>query len=62
VDSPPAESFHENFLRCIRTRETPVLDGELGYMVQVAVNMSVESYRRNKVVFFDEESGRLRFS
>ncbi len=59
IDSPPSESFHENFLRCIRTREKPVLDGELGYMVQVAVNMSVESYRENKVVFFDPKSGKM---
>ncbi len=59
IDSPPAESFDENFLRCIRTREKPVLDGELGYMVQVAVNMSVESYRQNKVVFFDPKSGKM---
>jgi hypothetical protein len=49
----------ENFLRCIRTREKRVLDGELGYMVQVAVNMFVESYRHNKVVFFDPESGKM---
>ncbi len=59
MDSPAAESFHENFLRCVRTREKPVLDGELGYMVQVAVNMAVESYRRDKVVFFDVEEGRM---
>jgi len=59
IDSPPAESFAENFLRCIRTREKPVLDGELGYMVQVAVDLPVQSYRKNKVMFFDPASGRV---
>ncbi|MCP5118953.1 MAG: Gfo/Idh/MocA family oxidoreductase [bacterium] len=59
IDSPPAEDFDENFLRSIRTREKPVLDGELGYMAQVAVNMSVESYRQNKVMFFDPQSGKM---
>ena len=53
VDSPPSESFHENFLRSIRTREKPVLDGELGYRSQVAVVLGVEAWRRNKVAFFD---------
>jgi hypothetical protein len=59
MDSPPGESFTENFLRCVRTREKPVLDGELGYKVQVAVVMAVESYRQNKVLFFDSESGKI---
>lgn len=59
IESPPSESFAENFLRSIRTREKPVLDGELGYMVQAAVNMAVESYRKNKVVFFDPVQGKM---
>lgn len=53
IDSPPAESFRDNFLRCIRTREKPVLDGRLGYMVQVAVVLANQSFRENKVKFFD---------
>gem|GEM_PF-778693 len=57
IDSPPSESFRENFLRCVRTRETPVLDGKLGYMVQAAVVMANQSYRENKVKFFDPKSG-----
>ena len=59
IESPPSESFAQNFLRSIRTREKPVLDGELGYMAQAAVNMAVESYRNNKVVFFDPVQGKM---
>ena len=53
IDEPPTESFIENFIRCVHTREKPVLDGQLGFMTQVAVSLPVESYRRNRVMFFD---------
>ncbi len=53
IDAPPAESFAENFLRCVRTREKPALDGELGYRAQVAVGLGADAYRYNKVTFFD---------
>lgn len=59
IDAKPAESFMENFLRCVHTRQRPVLDGRLGYMVQVAVVMAVQSYRQNKVMFFDAKTGRV---
>ncbi|MDZ7636887.1 MAG: Gfo/Idh/MocA family oxidoreductase [Bryobacterales bacterium] len=53
------ESFHENFLRCVRARETPAFDGELGLRVQAAVNMGVEAYRKNKVVFLSPSEQRI---
>ena len=53
VDSPPCESFYENFIRCVRERKTPVLDGRLGYMAQVAVALAVRSLREDRVMFFD---------
>lgn len=59
VDSPPSESFHENFLRCVRTREKPVLDGELGYRSQVAVVLAVEAFRKNKVAWFDVKQEKM---
>jgi predicted dehydrogenase len=59
VDAGDGESFHENFLRCIRTREKPAFDGELGLRVQAAVNMGVEAYRKNKVVFFSPKQERI---
>ncbi len=59
VDSGEGESFNENFLRCVRTRETPVFDGELGLRVQAAVNMGVDAYRKNKVVFFSPSQEKI---
>jgi predicted dehydrogenase len=59
IDSPPSESFLSNFLRCVRTREKPIVDGELAYQTHVTIMMAVESYRRNIVAFFDESTGRV---
>jgi hypothetical protein len=53
IEATPSESFTENFLRCIRTREKPVLDGEFGYRVQVAVSLGAMAFRYNRVTFFD---------
>jgi predicted dehydrogenase len=53
IESPPAESFDRNFLRCVRTREKPVLDGELGYRAQVAVELGARAFKENRVTFFD---------
>lgn len=60
IDSPRTESFLVNFLRCVKTREKPVLDGELGYMVQVAVVMANQAYRENKVLFWDAKNEKVR--
>lgn len=59
IEAPPAESFAENFLRCVRTREASVLDGELGYRAQVAVGLAADAYRYNKVAFFDPKLERV---
>jgi predicted dehydrogenase len=59
IDSPTCENFTENFLRCIHTREKPVLDGRLGYMAQVAVSLAVQSYRKNRIMFFDPDSEKV---
>ena len=45
----------ENFLKCVRTRETPVLDALTGYKALVAIQMSVQSYREGRVLYFDEQ-------
>ena len=60
IDSPPSEGFTENFLRCMYTREKPVLDGRLGYMVQVAVSLANQSYRENRVMLFDPASETIK--
>lgn len=53
IESPPSESFDRNFLRCVRTREKPVLDGDLGYRAQVAVELGARAFKENRVAFFD---------
>ena len=37
----------------LHTREKPTVDGQLGFMSQVAVGLAVESFRQNRVMFFD---------
>ena len=53
------ESHMENFLRCVKTRETPVLDALTGYKALTAIAMSVQSYREGRVLYFDEEKQKV---
>jgi predicted dehydrogenase len=55
LECQPRESHMENFLRCVQTRETPVLDALTGYKALVAIQMSVQSYREGRVLYFDEQ-------
>ncbi|HQQ01253.1 MAG TPA: Gfo/Idh/MocA family oxidoreductase [bacterium] len=48
-----------NWLRCIRTREKPVLHSELGYKAMAAIGMSVQSFREGKVLYFDAEKQKV---
>ena len=59
IEAPPSESFDLNFLRCIRTREKSVLDGELGYRAQVAVELGAQAFRQNRVTFFDPKLEKM---
>ena len=58
-EAPSSEGSAENFLRCIRTQEKPVLDGELGYRAQVAVSLGAMAFRCNRVTFFDPVQGKV---
>ncbi len=49
-----------DFLRCIRTRETPRADLELGYQVQVPLIMAMRSYVEGKVAYFDAAREEIR--
>jgi hypothetical protein len=53
------ESHMENFIRCVRTRETPVLDAVTGYKALVTIAMSVQSYREGRVLYFDEQKQKV---
>jgi predicted dehydrogenase len=59
IEATPSESSAENFLRCIRTQEKPVLDGELSYRAQVAVSLGAMAFRCNRVTFFDPVQERV---
>jgi hypothetical protein len=59
IEAPSSEGSAENFLRCIRTQEKLVLDGELGYRAQVAVSLGAMAFRCNRVTFFDPVRGKV---
>ncbi|MCW5981116.1 MAG: Gfo/Idh/MocA family oxidoreductase [Bryobacteraceae bacterium] len=48
-----------NFLDCVRSRSKPNLDVETGAKAQVAISMSVQSYREGRVLYFDESKWRV---
>lgn len=43
-----------NFISCMRSREKPHLDVETAAHAQILINLAVESYRENKVKYWDE--------
>jgi predicted dehydrogenase len=47
-----------NFLHCMRTREKPHLDVETAAHAQVLISLAVESYRDNKVKYWDAAKWR----
>jgi predicted dehydrogenase len=55
VESPaPMNRLHtDNYLDCMRSRQQPALNPELGYKIMVAIRLGVDSYREGKVKFFD---------
>ncbi len=55
IPKQPRPTHMDNFLHCIRTRETPVEDAFAGYQITVAVELGVQSYYQNKTMHFDPE-------
>ncbi len=55
----PREDHMQNFLRCVRTREKPVLDALTAYKAMVTIGMSVQSYREGRVLYFDERKQKV---
>jgi predicted dehydrogenase len=49
-----------DFLACMRSREQPVLNVETAARAQVAITMSVMSYRQGKVLYFDEKNFKVQ--
>lgn len=49
----------ENFLEAVRSRQDPNLPADLGYKAMCAIRMSVDSYRKGDVLFFDRQRERV---
>jgi predicted dehydrogenase len=59
LECEPRESHMENFLRCVRTREKPVLDADIAYRAMVTVGMSVQSYREGRMLYWDSAKEKV---
>lgn len=59
LNCEPREDHMQNFLRCVRTREKPVLDALTAYKAMVTIGMSVQSYREGRVLYFDERKQKV---
>ncbi|MEJ7618357.1 MAG: Gfo/Idh/MocA family oxidoreductase [Pyrinomonadaceae bacterium] len=59
IETQPRENHMENFLRCVRTRETPVLDSLTAYKAMATIGMSVQSYREGRVLYFDKRTQKV---
>jgi predicted dehydrogenase len=55
----PREDHMENFLRCVKSREKPVLDALTAYKAMTTIGMAVQSYREGRVLYFDERTERV---
>lgn len=53
------ENHMENFLRCVRSGEKPVLDAQTAYRAMVTIGMAVQSYREGRVLYFNESTQRV---
>lgn len=53
------KGLFDDWLRCLRTGETPVCDVELGYQAMVAVSMAVDAYRTGRTLAYDRARERV---
>lgn len=53
IQAEPGDSLADNWLDCMRSRETPVYNALRGYQVMVGISLGVESYRKGRVMAFD---------
>lgn len=59
VATEPRLSHMDNWLDCMRTRKKPNLDAETACKVMVAIDLGVQSYRKEKVMKFDPARQRV---
>ena len=55
IESEASPSLGENWLDCMRSRESPVYNALRGYQVMVGIALGVESYRKGRLMAFDPE-------
>lgn len=49
----------DNFLDCVRSRQCPNCDADVGYKVMTSIGLSVKSYRGGKMFYFDGASEQV---
>ncbi len=59
IDPVESEDLVDNWLNCMRSRETPVYDVLKGYQVMTAIKLGVDSYREGKVLAFDPATRKI---
>ncbi|HMG34868.1 MAG TPA: Gfo/Idh/MocA family oxidoreductase [Blastocatellia bacterium] len=59
LNCEPREDHMQNFLRCVRTREKPILDALTAYKAMTTIGMSVQSYREGRVLYWDEHRQKV---
>jgi predicted dehydrogenase len=59
IESERGKDLADDWLDCIRSRETPIYNVTRGYQVMVAIALGVESYKAGKVLAFDPKSRRV---
>jgi predicted dehydrogenase len=59
IQSEPGPSLGDDWLDCMRSRQSPAYNVLRGYQVMVAIALGVESYRKGKVMAFDPVRHRV---
>jgi predicted dehydrogenase len=59
IEPEPSTDLADNWLDCMRSRESPVYNVLRGYQVMVAIKLGVDSYRYGKVMAFDPVRRRM---
>lgn len=49
----------DNFFDCVRSRQQPNCNTDIGFKVLVATDLSVRSYRQGMMYYFDAEQGKV---
>ena len=49
----------DNFLDCVRSRQQPNCNADLGYKTMTSIGLSVKSYREGKMFYFDAKNEKV---